>query len=202
MTFCIVAGVPRIWNTSIESHRAAVRQAILDTTATLVAEGGVTAVSMSQIAERAGIGRATLYKYFPDVETILVAWHHDRVAGHIAYLTELQAGTGDAWQRLQAVLVGYAQIVRRRNQHHGGDLSALVHRGGDVLRAEQQLADLFSGLLTEVAQSGQLRGDVPPKELAQFCMHSLGAAGSLGSEAAVRRLVTVTLTALEALPLR
>jgi len=28
---------------------------------------------MSHIAERAGIGRPTLYKYFPDVETILLA---------------------------------------------------------------------------------------------------------------------------------
>ena len=83
----LFAGVPRIWNTSIESHRAAVRQAILDTTATLVAESGVTAASMSQIAERAGIGRATLYKYFPHVETILIAWHQDRVAEHITQLT-------------------------------------------------------------------------------------------------------------------
>ena len=188
--------MPRIWNTSIESHRAAVRQAILDTTASLVAESGVTAASMSQIAERAGIGRATLYKYFPDVETILVAWHQDRVAEHITQLTELQDGVGEPWQRLGAVMTRYAQIARRRSQHDGGDLSALVHRDADVRRAEDQLADLFSGLLTEVAQSGQLRGDVPPKELAQFCIHSLSAAGSLGSEAAVRRLVHVTLTAL------
>jgi AcrR family transcriptional regulator len=199
---CIVGGVPRIWDTSIESHRAAVRQAILDTTATLVAESGVTAASMSQIAERAGIGRATLYKYFSDVETILIAWHEDRVAEHITQLTELQAGTGQPWQRLEAVLIGYALIARRRTQHDGGDLSALVHHGAAVRRAEQQLADLFSGLLTEVARSGQLRGDVPPKELAQFCIHSLGAAGSLGSEAAVRRLVDVTLTALRVFPLR
>ena len=84
--------MPRIWNTSIESHRAAVRQAILDTTASLVAEGGVTAASMSQIAERAGIGRATLYKYFPDVETILAAWHQNHVAEHITQSAHRTAG--------------------------------------------------------------------------------------------------------------
>lgn len=174
------------------------RQAILDTTASLVAEGGVTAASMSQIAERAGIGRATLYKYFPDVETILAAWHQDRVVEHITQLTQLRDGVGEPWQRLDAVMTRYAQITRRRSQHDGGDLAALVHRDADVRQAEQQLADLFGGLLTEVAQSGHLRGDVPPKELAQFCIHSLGAAASLGSEASVRRLVKVTLTALRA----
>jgi AcrR family transcriptional regulator len=47
------------------------RKAILDTTAALVAEGGLLSVTMSRIAEEAGIGRATLYKYFPDVEAIL-----------------------------------------------------------------------------------------------------------------------------------
>jgi AcrR family transcriptional regulator len=37
---------------------------------------------MSQIAAETGIGRATLYKYFPDVEAILVAWHERQVAEH------------------------------------------------------------------------------------------------------------------------
>lgn len=32
-------------------------------------------MTMSRIAEEIGIGRATLYKYFPDVEAILLAWH-------------------------------------------------------------------------------------------------------------------------------
>lgn len=192
--------MPRIWSDTIESHRAAVRQAILDTTAALVAESGVTAASMSQIAERAGIGRATLYKYFPDVETILVAWHQDRVAEHITQLTQLRDGVGEPWQRLEAVMTRYAQITRRRSRHQGGDLAALVHRDAAVRHAEHQLAGLFSGLLTEVAQSGQLRGDVPPKELAQFCIHSLSAAGTVGSDAAVQRLVRVTLTALRNTP--
>ena len=39
---------------------------------------------MSQIAEQTGIGRATLYKYFPDVEAILLAWHERQVTGHLA----------------------------------------------------------------------------------------------------------------------
>lgn len=117
------------------------------------------------------------------------------MAAHIRHLTKVQAGAGDAGQRLEAVLLSYAQIARHRGRH-GGDLSALVHRGEDVLRAEQQLIDLFSGLLKAAAQAAQLRGDVPPKELAQFCIHALGAAGSLRSEAAVRRLVDLTLSAL------
>ena len=55
--------VPKLWNETIEAHRRAVRDAILETTAALVVEHGLTSVTMSQIAEETGIGRATLYKY-------------------------------------------------------------------------------------------------------------------------------------------
>lgn len=41
----------------------------------LVAERGLRSVTMSEIAQRVGIGRATVYKYFSDVESILLAWH-------------------------------------------------------------------------------------------------------------------------------
>jgi AcrR family transcriptional regulator len=59
----------------VETHRQEVREAILDATGSLVQSRGLLAVTMSDIAEATGIGRATLYKYFPDVETILSAWH-------------------------------------------------------------------------------------------------------------------------------
>src|ERR671911_2806664 len=96
--------VPRLWDETIEAHRAAVRDAILDTTGALVTEHGLLSVTMSRVAEKAGIGRATLYKYFPDVEAILFAWHERHVTGHLAQLTELQGQEGDAGGRLEAVL--------------------------------------------------------------------------------------------------
>ena len=67
--------MPKLWSETIEAHRRDVRGAILDTTAELVAEHGLLSVTMSQNAEATGIGRATLYKYFSDVEAILVARH-------------------------------------------------------------------------------------------------------------------------------
>ena len=187
--------VPRLWNETIEAHRHAVREAILDTTAALVIEHGLTSVTMSQIAEDTGIGRATLYKYFSDVEAILVAWHQRHITGHLEHLAELRDHAGDAGERLEAVLEAYALICHHREQH-GAELAALVHRGEHVARAQQQLIDLIRDLLTEVAEAGDLREDVAPDELASYCLHALTAAGSLPSEIAARRLVTVTLAGL------
>jgi AcrR family transcriptional regulator len=190
--------VPRLGNDTIQAHRAAVRDAILDTTAALVAEHGLLSVSMSQIAESTGIGRATLYKYFPDVEAILFTWHERQIAAHLAQLEELRDQAGDAGQRLEAVLEAYALISHDRlsHEHPGPEVAALLHRGAHLSRAQQHVHDLIKDLLTEAAATGNLRDDVAPDELATYCVHALGAASSLPSKAAVRRLVTVTLAGL------
>jgi AcrR family transcriptional regulator len=185
--------MPKLWNETIEEHRRDVREAILETTVALVGKHGVRAVTMSQIAEETGIGRATLYKYFPDVEAILIAWHERQIGGHLEHLAHLRDQAGGASERLEAVLAAFALI---QHEHHGTELAALLHRGEHVLRAQQHLREFIRDLLAEGAKAGELRDDVAPEELATYCLHALTAAGSLPSKAAVRRLVTVTLAGL------
>jgi hypothetical protein len=79
---------------------------------------------------------------------------------------------------------------------HGTELAAFLHRGQQATRAQQRLRDMIQDLLTEGAETGDLRDDVAPDELASYCLHALTAASSLSSKAAVRRLVTVTLAGL------
>ncbi len=187
--------MPRLWNETIEAHRREVREAILDTTAALVAEHGLLSVTMSQIAEQTGIARATLYKYFSDVEEILVAWHERHVAGHLAHLAQLRDRAGSAAERLEAVLEAYALICYQR-ELHGEELGALLHRDEHVARARRQLIELIQGLLAKAAVAGDVRDDVAPDELASYCLHALTAASILPNEAAIRRLVSVTLAGL------
>jgi AcrR family transcriptional regulator len=188
--------MPKLWTETIETHRREVRDAILDTTAALVAENGLRSVTMSQIAEETGIGRATLYKYFSGVEAILFAWHERQIAGHLEYLAEVRDQAGDAGERLEAVLGAYALISHESHGHHDTELAAFLHRDQQVARAQQQLRDMIRDLLIEGAETGNLRDDVAPDELTSYCLHALAAASSLPSQAAVRRLVTVILTGL------
>jgi len=185
--------MPKLWSDTIEAHRRDVRGAILDTTAAIVAKHGLRSVTMSQIAEATGIGRATLYKYFSDVEAVLAAWHERQVTGHLAHLKSLTSQRGEARERLEAVLETFALISY---EHHGTELSALLHRGEHITRAEHQLLRLIRGLLAEAAQNGDVRDDVAPDELASYCLHALTAASTLPSKSAVRRLVAVILDGL------
>ncbi|GGR27569.1 TetR/AcrR family transcriptional regulator [Streptomyces aurantiogriseus] len=186
--------MPKLWNETIDAHRAAVRDAVLQTTATLVAEHGLTSVTMSRIAKDSGIGRATLYKYFPDVDAILLAWHERQIGHHLDHLAEVRDRAEGAGERLEAVLRAFALISRTSRQHHDGDLAAFLHRDRQVAQAQQRLHGMVEELLADGAQAGVVRDDIAPGELASYCLHALTAAGDLPSEAAVHRLVTLTLT--------
>ncbi|MEX2538541.1 MAG: TetR/AcrR family transcriptional regulator [Actinomycetota bacterium] len=195
--------MPRLWSETIEGHRLQVRDAILDTAAELLGEHGLLSVTMSQIAERTGIGRATLYKYFPDVEAILLAWHERGITAHLEYLSHVRDQAGEPLGRLKAVLEAYALID---HNHHGSEehrghlqdraLGATLHRGGHVARAQHELHAMIRDLIAEAAQTEDIRNDVSHSELATYCLHALSAASSLPSKAAVHRLVTLTLAGL------
>ncbi len=188
--------MPKLWTETIKAHRREVRDATLDATAALVGEHGLRSVTMSQIAEETGIGRATLYKYFPDVEAILRAWHERQISGHLEHLAAVRDAAGDALDRLEAVLEAYALIAHQSRGHHGSELAAFLHRDEQVARAEQHLRQMIRDLLTEAATIGAVRDDVPADELASFCLHALEASSGLASKAAVRRLVSLALAGL------
>lgn len=188
--------MPKLWEETIEAHRREVRDAILETTAALVVEHGLRGVTMSQIAEEAGIGRATLYKYFPDVEAILVAWHDRQISCHLRQLADAREQAAAPHERLEAVLEAYALIAHASYGHADAELAALLHRDKQLVAASRQLRHMIRDLVREGAARGELRDDVAPEELANYCLAALNAARTLSSKAAVRRLVVVTLAGL------
>ena len=188
--------MPRLWTETIDAHRAAVRDAALDAMGALVADRGLVALTMSQIAEQAGIGRATLYKYFPDAQAVLTAWHERQITAHLDQLTAAADPAGSAMARLEAALRTYAHIQYHSSRHHGGELGALLHQGEHVEHARQRLRDFLRTLIAAAARDGDVRDDVTPDELADYCLFALTAAGAARHEDAAARLVAVTLSGL------
>ncbi len=185
--------VPRLWDDTIEAHRRAVRDATLNTTAALVAAHGLASVTMSRIARETGIGRATLYKYFPDVDAILVAWHERHVHRHLEDLAAVRDSVGDTGRQLETVLTAYALIT---HEQPGTDLAASLHRSDHVERAQKHLQTFLGDLIAAGVRTGDLRDDVPVDEMTSFVLHALATASTLPSKDAVHRLVDVTLDGL------
>lgn len=188
--------MPKLWSETIEEHRREVRDAILETTAALVEEHGLLGVTMSRIAEGTGIGRATLYKYFPDVEAILRAWHDAKVERHLAHLAQVRDRVEDPGARLAAVLDAYASISHESQHHDDGELSRMLHGDRSVTAATRLLHRMLEVLIQEAAAAGEVRNDIGAGELTSYCLHAISAARTLSSKAAVRRLVDVTLAGM------
>jgi AcrR family transcriptional regulator len=192
--------MPKLWDETIEAHRGQVRDAILDAAAGLAAERGPLNVTMSDIAEEAGIGRATLYKYFSGIEWILHAWHDRQISHHLELLADIAGRDEPAMARLHGVLDAYARVQRQRADHgaqpHGHELSAMLHRQTDLAPAEQQLRALIQDLIEAATDQGHVRFDVDAGELTSFCLHALSAASMTPSKAAIDRLVGLVLDGL------
>jgi AcrR family transcriptional regulator len=185
--------VPRLWEHTVEAHRRAVRDAAVDAAAALVAERGLVSVTMTEVARRTGIGRATLYKYFSDVESILIAWHERQVGRHLERLITVRDESREPSRRVRAVLETYALLASQTPDTH---LATVLHGGEHVLHAQRQLRQVITEVLADGVRAGVVRDDIPVAELARYCLHALSAAATLTSNHAVERLVTVTLTGL------
>lgn len=187
--------MPRIWAGTIDTHRRQVTDAILDATAELITEHGPMSVAMAAIAERAGIGRATLYKYFPDLESILVAWHARDFAGH---LHQLEALT----ERESVTLADVSEFVRKQRHHHSHgsadelmgtfahSVAGFAHQMEDVVHKD--VLSALTKVLTRLRKSGEVRGDIKPSVLAQWLLHAVHAAAEV-DDRAIAQLVTDSL---------
>lgn len=73
-------------------------------------------------------------------------------------------------------------------------LLALPVAGHSARLVDRQHRDLIA----QGSETGVLRDDVAPGELASYCLHALTAAASLPSKAAIGRLIAVTMAGLRA----
>ncbi|MEX0868946.1 MAG: TetR/AcrR family transcriptional regulator [Nitriliruptoraceae bacterium] len=189
--------MPKLWSQTIEAHRREVRETVLEATARLAAEHGLLNLTMSQVAQAAGIGRATLYKYFSNVEEVLHAWHARQVDAHLAQLTAIAGRDAPPIERLAAVLGAYTRLQRERTTHadqpHGRQLAGFLHRDDRLGPAGQRLRNLLVALLAAAVEDGQVRSDVATDELAEFCLHAANAAADAETDRAAQRLVTLIL---------
>lgn len=185
----------RAWEETVDAHRQDVRSAVITAVASLVDGAGLRSVTMSRIAQEANVGRATLYRYFPDLDAVLRAWHDTQIAAHLEELAAVRDRTAPPAQ-LRAVLEAYALLARRSHGHHEAELQAFLHRDHRVEKARGEVRALIRDLIADATRNGRVRADASPDELAAYCMNAINAAAELPSTAAVQRLVSITVSGL------
>lgn len=187
--------MPKTWDDTLEGHREAVRRAAMQAALEIASEAGFQKVSMSSVATRTGITRATLYKYFPDVESIFVEWHRRTLEHHVAHVDGIVRSPGDAAARLRAILEFFAMTAFR---HHGSRFAEVLHSREHAVAAENRLLGILEQVIEEGIDALEFRKDLWPREVAVFLHGSLSGVHRLPDEVAVRRVVDLAVGSIAA----
>jgi TetR/AcrR family transcriptional regulator, mexCD-oprJ operon repressor len=152
-----------------------VAEAILDAAASLLAAGGEPP-SMSDIAEAAGVARATVYRYFPSRDALLQALTAAAVEATATRLTQADLDVvpvTEAIARLTRVVAAagskYAALVSVIGTDYADDMA-------------QQIQVMIQELLRRGIDDGTFRGDLSADELGFLLGYLLQAAARMAAE--------------------
>jgi AcrR family transcriptional regulator len=93
--------MPKVIGGSIDAHRRLIRHRIFDAFSGLLHERGYDAITLADVAARAGMSRTTMYNYFPDKDALVVAFADEEVARHVTELRERLAALENPVDRLR-----------------------------------------------------------------------------------------------------
>jgi AcrR family transcriptional regulator len=137
---------------------------------------GYTAVTMEQIAAEADVAKATLYKYFPVKEALLAHWIHAELADDMAgFVPTIDVHNGFA-HGARALLHASAQWCEANRNYLPHYLrfrflgiGAAAPEPPGISRSD--IVDAFELLATNGQQCGELRVDMPARQLAELFHH-------------------------------
>ncbi|WP_314803816.1 TetR/AcrR family transcriptional regulator [Actinomyces bouchesdurhonensis] len=105
--------MPKIIGESLASHRELTRTRLFDALGSLMAEQPFESITMSQIAERAGVGRTAVYNHFADKEVLLLAYMRQVTEEFTSVLSERLSTEPDPLMRLRLYIHSHVQMTSR-----------------------------------------------------------------------------------------
>ncbi|NBD12122.1 MULTISPECIES: TetR/AcrR family transcriptional regulator [Corallococcus] len=138
-------------------HHGDLRQALVDAAVALIAEEGFGALSLREVARRAGVTHAAPYRHFADKEALLEAVAHEGYRAMAREMRERMATADGPLERLHAAGVAYVLFAVRHPPHFRVMFGPHFTRPLKPLPAVEGEADAFQ-LLVDAIESGQAAG--------------------------------------------
>ncbi|PSM40364.1 TetR family transcriptional regulator [Streptomyces dioscori] len=127
---------------------AATRRALLDSAAELLDEGGPEAVTLRDVAARAGVSRGAPYGHFADKESLLAAVAAE---GWERLSNEIAAQSGTPSERVRGALAALVTIGRRHPHHYRRMLGPPAgEEPGKLISASCRTQEEFLAIVSEL----------------------------------------------------
>ncbi|QRN79163.1 MAG: TetR/AcrR family transcriptional regulator [Nocardiopsis sp. BM-2018] len=167
--------MPKITAPTIAAHRARTRDRIMDAVEGLTRTQGIDRISMTDVANAAGITRTALYNYFPDKPALLLAFTEQVNSAFVErYKRELPSGVSAA-RRLSAFVRLQLEGLLAHPHPPAAELGASL--GPDAYQALAAHVAPMQRLLTEIVEEGAVSGEfdrLPAERVAGLTLSMVG----------------------------
>lgn len=148
--------MPKIIGESLASHRELTRARLFEALGSLMGEQSFESITMSQIAERAGVGRTAVYNHFADKEVLLLAYMREVTGKFARVLTQRLEAEPDPLMRLRIYIRSHLQMIGRYHvkagtglrRHMSGQGASHLHDHAGVV------GEVLIGILDEAMERG------------------------------------------------
>lgn len=158
-------------NLTAATQTAGSTRAILESATALFAEHGYDSVSISAIAERAGVSKANIFHHFSSKNELYLAVMRECCEEAAEVLNSPVANDADVSTRLKGIATEHLDHLLSKEQMSRLILREVLenspHRGQEL--AEQVFGDSFARLVKTLRSAQgerQLRGDIDPAMIA------------------------------------
>ncbi|WP_306207450.1 TetR/AcrR family transcriptional regulator [Actinoplanes sp. RD1] len=173
------------------------RERILEAARDIFAREGLD-VPMREIARRAGVGPATLYRRFPTKEALVTEAFAERMAACTA-IVEAGLADPDPWRGLSRVI---EQVCQLHAQDRGFTAAFMAEfpKAIDFAASRERSLRLVAELLRRAKAAGQVRPDLELPDIMLVIMANGGlrATSPAASAAASRRFASLILDSFRA----
>jgi AcrR family transcriptional regulator len=188
--------VPKIRAATIEEHRAATIDQLLDAFGALVLDRGYEAVNFADVASRAGLARTAVYNYFPDRETMLIAWTDREVRRAIEGLQQQVADAEPGEEQLKIFVARQIADFASRHLPPGQEVIRFLNPETyeRFMGHLEPLREIVHQIVIDGMQAGAF-GEGDPDSLIPMVMACIGAQrgpvakGDIGPEAATEQVM-------------
>ena len=148
--------MPKSIGESLASHRELTRTRLFEALGSLMGEQSFESITMSQIAERAGVGRTAVYNHFADKEVLLLAYMREVTGEFARVLTQRLEAEPDPLMRLRIYIRSHLQMIGRYHvkagmslrRHMSGQGASHLHDHAGVV------GEVLIGILDEAMERG------------------------------------------------
>jgi AcrR family transcriptional regulator len=182
-----------------EQNRNSRFKSIILTAEQLFIENGIDSVQMQDVANAESIGIATLFRYFPKKDKLIVAvavqtlertlsslekiinkqkTAYERLEDVLGYLLENQTGKGKNSSKFREAFESYASFKKEPLP----DIESYIE-------IQKQIIQILDPLIDDGQKDGSIRSDIPVKET---IITIINAYGTFGNNVVLKKAITYT----------